>query len=329
MVRWQRLVPGVLGPALLLMACNGASLPSGGPSLATTAASGASSTHGLQGTEPTRLNLMWSATDGLGRPTGVAIGPDGTIFVVSFDTGQINRFTAEGSKLPSWSGPGTGRGQLKSALGIAVDAGGNVYVADYGNARIQKFSATGDPLATWGVLGDGAGEFDGPSDVAISPDGLIYVSEDRNHRVQVFTNDGRWVRTIESAGDTAFGDPTGVAFADGHVYIGDYGQDSIFVLGLDGAFVSSFGGTGSGDGQFHGISYLAVASDGRLLVTDYDNGRIQAFDPDGTFLESFVLSDGSEFADPYGIAMTPNNQLVISEFSAKRLDSFKLGPRQN
>lgn len=44
-----------------------------------------------------------------------------------------------------------------------------------------------------------------------------------------------------------------------------------------------FGGEGSGPGLFDDPRYVAVDPDGNIFVADYDDGRVQKFDPAGTF----------------------------------------------
>lgn len=51
-------------------------------------------------------------------------------------------------------------------------------------------------------------------------------------------------------------------------------------------FVKSWGGRGSGPGQFHDPTGVAVA-DAELFVADARNGRIQVFDLDGNFKREF------------------------------------------
>ena len=54
------------------------------------------------------------------------------------------------------------------------------------------------------------------------------------------------------------------------------------MFGVDGSFVSQWGTHGIGQGEFEGVSGVAVG-DGEVLVNDYHNHRIQVFDIAGTF----------------------------------------------
>ena len=52
----------------------------------------------------------------------------------------------------------------------------------------------------------------------------------------------------------------------------------IQVFELSGKFITKFGTEGSGIGEFHGPVSPAVLSDGRIVVADYWNDRIQIFE---------------------------------------------------
>jgi len=84
--------------------------------------------------------------------------------------------------------------------------------------------------------------------------------------------------------------PTGVAVApDGSIYVVDgYGRQWVHVFGPDLAYSHSFGGRGSGPGQFqtcHGVAVDTRGKEPMLLVCDRENRRIQRFKLDGTFVD--------------------------------------------
>ena len=49
--------------------------------------------------------------------------------------------------------------------------------------------------------------------------------------------------------------------------------------------VQEFGAKGSGPGQLDDARYVAIDSDGNLWTADYQDGRVQQFDPSGKFLQ--------------------------------------------
>lgn len=105
------------------------------------------------------------------RPTGVAIAPNGEIYVSDgYGNARVHRFSAEGKLIQSWGEPGKGPGQFRLPHDIWVKADGTVMVADRENDRIQFFSPTGEFLDQWTHV-------QRPTGLAMDKDGNIYVSE--------------------------------------------------------------------------------------------------------------------------------------------------------
>jgi hypothetical protein len=163
-------------------------------------------------------------------PHGVAVAPDGTVYVADWFSYRIQRFSAIGQFLGTWGSQGSGDGQFNAPRGVAVATDGTVYVADSWNHRIQRFTATGGFLGKWGSYGSGDGQFSYPVGVAIAPDGTVYVADTSNHRIQRFTATGGFLGKWGSygSGDGQFYNPDGVAIApDGTVYVADSGNNRI------------------------------------------------------------------------------------------------------
>ena len=58
----------------------------------------------------------------------------------------------------------------------------------------------------------------------------------------------------------------------------DSGNRRIQMFKLSGKFVTMFGTKGRGRGKFQNPFSTAVLSDGRIVVSDHDNGTIQIFE---------------------------------------------------
>lgn len=63
----------------------------------------------------------------------------------------------------------------------------------------------------------------------------------------------------------------------GYIIVADSGNNRIQIFNPDGVFIRSFGGWGSGDGEFKGLEGVAVLPNGNIVVCDRENHRIQVF----------------------------------------------------
>ena len=129
-----------------------------------------------------------------------------------------------------------------------------------------------------------------PHGMRVDRDGHLWLTDCGRHRVLKTTVDGEVLLEIgtpdvSGADQRTFYAPTDVSFAaDGSVYVTDgYGNSRVVQLDPDGGFIRAWGRRGSGPGEFDTPHSVAVAPDGRVLVSDRHNHRIQTFDPDGTW----------------------------------------------
>ncbi len=61
--------------------------------------------------------------------------------------------------------------------------------------------------------------------------------------------------------------------------------------------------------MFNDARAIAVDSNGNIVVADYQDGRVQVFDPTGKFVSTFSL--GSKAIIP-ALAVSPDNKIYIS-----------------
>ncbi len=75
----------------------------------------------------------------LWEPKGLAVDPNGDVYVADFNNSRVEVFSEKGEYLTQFGSFGTGSGQFQYPFGIALDPRGNVWVADSGNDRIEEW----------------------------------------------------------------------------------------------------------------------------------------------------------------------------------------------
>lgn len=87
------------------------------------------------------------------RPTGLAVGPDGSIYVSDFELDQLQKFGEDGQLVRQWGDDDGLEGLFQGASGLAVDGSGRVYIADFANQRVHRLNDQGRLINTLGQAG--------------------------------------------------------------------------------------------------------------------------------------------------------------------------------
>lgn len=149
------------------------------------------------------------ALDGTGgaarfnRPTALAQGPDGSLFVSDTTNNLIRRITAAGevtafAGLAGISGYDDGAGNqamFNRPGGLAADRSGNLFVADTGNSTIRRIAPDGTVSTFAGVPGvagtdNGIGIaalFNQPQGITLGASGDLYVADTGNALIRKIT----------------------------------------------------------------------------------------------------------------------------------------------
>jgi len=309
------------------------------------------------GSPPTQLS-GGSGPGQLSFPSEIAFDPTGNLWVA--DNNGIEKFT--GSPL-AWSyvqpiPTSIGDGRFSTSCGLTTDPSciggiafgydshGNAveYISDPGNNRVQRFlpsyeslvdgfdywlgACADDALMTnsgcnyagvnpsttlghsfgfscdtslcgsYAEHGSGPGQFYDPTGLAVDSSGNLYVVDTFNNRVQKFTNAGTYVSQL---GCAPIG-PTPVPSAPACT-------------------------AGSGNGEFHYPTHVAVDSSGNVYVVDSGNNRVEKFDSSGHFLLAWgTLGAGDDqFNYPTGIAVDALGNVYVTDSGNDRVwrfDSF-------
>jgi RHS repeat-associated protein len=218
----------------------------------------------------------------IGFPDYIAVGPDGSLYIVSTNGNRVRRVRPDGiittlvgtgvacpsATSPCGDGGPAAQAQLYSPQGVVAAPDGSVYIADAGDRRIRRIGPDG--IITTAV---GTGVYCSPS-TALCGDG-------------------------GPAAQAKVGTPRGLALGpDGSLYIADSGLRRVRRVGPDGIITTVAGSgiacatlTGAcGDGgpallaQFRAPRGVAVGLNGSLYITDSEQNRVRRVDPDGSIL---------------------------------------------
>lgn len=229
----------------------------------------------------------WGAGQ-LQRPFGLAIGPDGDVWVADTFNHLVRRYSPDGVLRATWGSLGTAPGQLDRPTDLALGPDGAVYVVEFGNDRVQVLDPQGNPRRAWGAPGSGPGQLRGPHGIAVDRHGQVYVADTNNHRIVLFSADGTFlgVWASEPAQDPAC-PPAGLGQLcrprhlaldqAGNLLVADRNHHRIQVFTSAGWPLASVGVEGRGLGQLSFPYAAAVTDTGRLYVADAGNDRVQLF----------------------------------------------------
>ena len=251
-----------------------------------------------------------------GGSNGVAIDKDGrsvwavdrcspgtTPGCIGTKANPVHHFDESGKEIRSFGG-----GMFVWPHGIHVDRDGNVWVADSraaGPEDLKKFPEEGNK---------------GSVVIKFSPDGKVLMTLGKPG--------------VRGNPPAALTDPTDVVTdpGNGDVYVAESHTDvtdpnlvgRISVFDRTGKFLRTIGKTGTGPGEFRTPHALEFDSQGRLIVADRHNHRIQILTKEGKFTTEY-----GEFGRTSGLAIDRNDVIYTadSESDAARHPGWQRGIR--
>ena len=120
----------------------------------------------------------------------LALGNDGSVFVV--DTGQdiLLKVAASGQEEVHWGSDSGAPGWFRYPLDIATNDVGTMWVSDYGGERVEVFAADGDFEREWFVPT--------PWRVTADPQGNVYVSTVDSFALRKYTPAGDFLSFLNA-----------------------------------------------------------------------------------------------------------------------------------
>jgi DNA-binding beta-propeller fold protein YncE len=245
------------------------------------------------------------------QPTCLAVGSDGSIDVSDTENHLVRRIGQDGS-IRTVAGTGeAGYGgdggpanlaKLRSPHGLSVDSQGDLFVADTGNRRVRRVRpdgvietvAGGSARRSWGDGGPATqARLDDPFDVCAAPDHRVLVADRGGARIREIDAQGT-IRTLAGGGDLPPNDGTAAASAK-------LGAPIAVRCERDGSVLFV-------DALLKGVYRIRDGKLERLAGTD-------------TILSGRSRSK-IRLVSPIGLAVSPNGEIVVSDWSAHRLFSL-------
>jgi len=224
---------------------------------------------------------------GIGRPLGVAIAPNGNIYVGSDARDEVQIYDERGVRIQT-----IGAGTIRMPNDLVVDRDGWLYVADSLSNKVWIFDPNGVPAGSAGSAGDDPGQLDFPVAITIGyrTEGNVevaelYVADQRHARIKVFDLLGNFLRAYGGRVTRGMSSPNwhgkfariqSLAMdARGRLHAVDCYMNNVQILDADtGGYIDSYGEFGAAEGQLNlPLDILIVG--GKVIITNAGNKRVE------------------------------------------------------
>lgn len=176
---------------------------------------------------------MEDETGGLSGPGAVLFGPDGQLYVSSFDSDAILRYDGSTGAFIDVFVPGGAGGLDGPDAGMVFGPDGHLYVPGFYSNSIPRYdAATGMPLGDF-VMG---GELDNPRTLVFHGAHLYVANEGSDEVLRYDAATGAFVDVFVAAGAGGLDGPAGMVFGpDGVLHVASIETNQILRFDADGA----------------------------------------------------------------------------------------------
>jgi tripartite motif-containing protein 71 len=198
-------------------------------------------------------------------PCGIALGPGDQVYVADTWNSRVQVFDAQGKYLREWNS------NFFGPRGVAADRNGKIYVSDTGNGRVVRFDAEGTKELEIGKKGEGPGQLFEPNGLTVDKSGRIWVCDNGNGRMVSFDKDGKFLNAFPVMGwkREVFSEPNVAVDAKGNLWVTVPLEHEVRAFTPEGKFLKSI--KSSPEHVFDKPVGIAIAPDGRILVSDIEN----------------------------------------------------------
>ena len=257
--------------------------------------------------------------DVIGAIPEMAVGDDGTVYMLDTSNQRIMRLGADDSWMTAFGNTGFGSERIGQAGALAVDTGRDrVYVADHASERLVVYTLEGDFVAAW------------PQTYAVGievrADGTLWLADRVPGSVRHMAMDGTEITRFGSYGDRE---------EDQFVGLRDVTEDpdgNLFIMDLEGARLRGFRPEGGTYRRFRTLDLTGprfaracgITATERVHAIGSERLRIGICIVDGTQPVDFLPTNHTG-SDLYGIQVRTSNQaadlhVALATYDADRFD---------
>ncbi len=282
------------------------------------------------------------------QPGAVAATPDGLIYILDWEHGNILRFKSDGTYVDKWTVPSAFHRPAARSLNAIAVSDRVVYVSDLAGECIHQFTAEGRPKGTFPFRADLNG-------LAVDPLGNLYVSgyhilgvdtlyapqpagskSPPDTLLQATTLDGPALWKLNRMGNvlqkwdrnvgTIAVDAQGMLMAVTEIY--PKGPVSILRLDPAGGRISEWELNELGKGSYRSINDMAVDRRGHVFMTSAQFRKIIELDDKGNWARAWSGAgpDRRPILQPVGTAVDTSGCLYVTDWAVSRV--VKYDPRK-
>jgi DNA-binding beta-propeller fold protein YncE len=275
-----------------------------------------------------KVTLRIGAGSGLLNPRSVAIDKAGNIYVADSGHGRIVKFDPTGRELLKFGQKGKNPGDFSEPWTIGVSQQGNVLVHERESQFVQCFTPDGKYVSRFGGTGPGL-YFSGG--MAVTANGTPLVADTANNRVVLLGEEGKPpALSIAKVGGESLNQPPEVAVdPSGNLLVlglgGPGNKGHLFKLNPAGELQA--GWIVLGVPTTRDTPRIAVAPDGRLVVTDPEERRVVVYAANMSTVSPVGLEGelAAPLRVPSGIAVDPQGRFYVVDVEANLVYRFELG----
>jgi RHS repeat-associated protein len=225
----------------------------------------------------------------------------------------------------SFGSEGTTEGKFKAPSYDAATScfGGGVAVSDTGNNRVEIFNAEGKYKSTLAEREETEGVIKEPIGIATNSEnpGYVWVTHN-NDAIEEYT---QCEYESHNAITHVAGPLGGLSTNSTQLLLANSKASEVELFRKAGSYSSSFGKSGTGNGQFKepaDVAWSPVTK--QIYVLDTGNDRVEYFSSTGTYEGQFGAagSKSGQFKEPKGIAVDSLGDVWVVDTGNDRVESF-------